>query len=619
MAITVEESTFKRKSRRLVDDLKPFRGRLYLSISIGAICAISTVISMMYHFPEAAIGCYLVIYMMKRDAAENVITGIGLIVAVSLLVTLLIGIIILTIDSPPAQIAAIVLASFVFLYMDSATKAGEQAGIVALVIAFVLTLLSDMPIGEVATRAVLYAWAMVSVPMATMAVYNLFFGLSPQKLLRWTIAERLNLVADILEGKRDRDDFDFLDALDEGTAEQDKQLQLIKGLKILYGKAYDFLERSQAHSYRLLLAIVALPMTSDPAQRQALAGACRAMAEAVEAKKPLPEFSAEALDLSTPELRTVATVLDDLSHEAPLEKGAPVNDPFVAPDIFTNPMHLQFALKTTLAAVSSFFIYTSIDWQGIHTAMITCYVAALGTTGDTVHKLVLRISGCLIGAFIGLISILFVIPQLESIGGLAFLIFGVVAFSAWVSTGNERISYGGVQIALAFLLTVLQGFEPGTSLSDANDRIMGILLGNTIVYLIFTNLWPVSVSYEVKRRTEAAIAKLKSLAGLDYAQRRASTELIASVQNDIGVIRNAVEMASYEPRYMKPTQETRKQYWREANSLQDLSLALFFNPEVDNARLERLSGAAPAGDDKASVVADGKPVHLAPEAAGEKS
>ena len=472
MAMTAKDD-FRRRSHRLIEDLAPYPGRLRLSLSIGAICAISCVISMMYHFPEAAIGCYLVIFLMRANAAENVATGLGIIIAVSFVVFLLIGIINLTIDHPPAQIAAIVIASFIFLYLDSATKAGEQAGIVALVISFVLTLLGDIPLGEIATRAVLYAWAMVFVPMAVMAVYNLMFGIPPQKLLRQTIAERLERAAASLEGdERARER--LIDMLSEGTAEQDKQLQLIRLFSILRGKAYDFLERSQSHSYRLLLAVSALPENTDADARRSLAQYCRSLAEAVLAKKPLP--APDETLTGAPDLEAVSKTLDDLARVAAFEKGAPVNDPVVAPDIFSNPRHLHFALKTTLAAVSCFFIYTSIDWQGIHTAMITCYVAALGTTGDTVHKLVLRITGCLIGALLGLLTILFIIPQLESIGGLAFLIFGVISMAAWVSTGNERISYGGVQIGLAFLLTVLQGFGPGTSLSAAGDRIIGILL-----------------------------------------------------------------------------------------------------------------------------------------------
>ncbi|WP_018062752.1 FUSC family protein [Martelella mediterranea] len=592
MASTAERSDFRRRSHRLIEDLMPFPGRLRLSLSIGAICAISTVLSMMYHFPEAAIGCYLVIFLMRANAAENVVTGIGIIIAVSLVVFLLIGIINLTIDFPPAQIAAIVIASFIFLYLDSATKAGEQAGIVALVIAFVLTLLGNVPIGEIATRAVLYAWAMVFVPMAVMAVYNLLFGIPPQKLLREAIAERLEQSANALEGREDARE-KLMDLIGEGTAEQEKRLLLIKLLSILRGRAYEFLERTHSHSYRLMLAVSALP-EEDPAQdtgpaRQGLAADCRALAAAVLARKDLPEPE-PAADLPV-EFEPVAGALGDISRVAPLEKGAPVDDPPVAPDIFSHPRHLHFALKTTLAAVTCFFIYTAIDWQGIHTAMITCYVAALGTTGDTVHKLVLRITGCLIGAFFGLIAILFVIPQLDSVGGLAFLIFAVVSLAAWVSTGNERISYGGVQIALAFLLTVIQGFGPGTSLSAASDRIVGILLGNAVVYVIFTNIWPVSVKDEVKRRTAAAIAKLKSLANADQPVRQASTGLVASIQTDLGVIREAVDMASYEPRHMRPGKTERETYRRDAAMLEDLSLALYFRPVVDDETRSRLAVA----------------------------
>nr|WP_272213699.1 hypothetical protein [Marinicella sp. W31]MDC2879653.1 hypothetical protein [Marinicella sp. W31] len=313
---TNAESALRRKSHRLIDDLRPFPGRFRLSLSIGAICAISTVISMMYHFPEAAIGCYLVIFLMRANAAENVVTGVGIIVAVSAVVVLLIGIINLTIDHPPAQIAAIVLASFIFLYLDSATKAGEQAGIVALVISFVLTLLGNIPLGEIATRAVLYAWAMVFVPMAVMAVYNLLFGIPPQKLLRQTIAERLELAADQLERPDTKNDLAFMDALGEGTAESDKRLMLTKLLHLVYGKAYEFLERGQAHSYRLLLAVSALPEDASAEIRAALARICRNLAEAVLARKDLPAFDTDAFE-GDPTFTDVAFALDDLSHMAP--------------------------------------------------------------------------------------------------------------------------------------------------------------------------------------------------------------------------------------------------------------------------------------------------------------
>lgn len=55
--------------------------------------------------------------------------------------------------------------------------------------------------------------------------------------------------------------------------------------------------------------------------------------------------------------------------------------------------------------------------------MVTCYVAAMGTAGDTIHKLALRITGCLIGAAIGIVSLIYLMPQLESVGGLMLLVF----------------------------------------------------------------------------------------------------------------------------------------------------------------------------------------------------
>jgi multidrug resistance protein MdtO len=48
-------------------------------------------------------------------------------------------------------------------------------------------------------------------------------------------------------------------------------------------------------------------------------------------------------------------------------------------------------------------------------------------------------------------------------------------------------------MALAFFLCVLHGFGPTLDINVAIDRIIGILIGNVVVAVIFSSLWPVSV------------------------------------------------------------------------------------------------------------------------------
>jgi multidrug resistance protein MdtO len=56
----------------------------------------------------------------------------------------------------------------------------------------------------------------------------------------------------------------------------------------------------------------------------------------------------------------------------------------------------------------------------------------------------------------------------------------VTAISAWIATASARLSYLGVQLALAFYLT---------SLSIARDRVFGVLLGLVSMGLFFDLLW----------------------------------------------------------------------------------------------------------------------------------
>jgi multidrug resistance protein MdtO len=164
---------------------------------------------------------------------------------------------------------------------------------------------------------------------------------------------------------------------------------------------------------------------------------------------------------------------------------------FVA-DAFTNPTHWQFALKTTIAVMIVYTIYTLLDWPGMRTSIVTCFFVALGSLGESVHKLTLRISGALIGGLISGLCIVFVLPHMTDIGQLCMLIAVVCAGAGWVATRSERLSYAGLQIAFAFFLGILQGYVPATDLTVLRDRVAGIVLGNVAITLVFSLFWPES-------------------------------------------------------------------------------------------------------------------------------
>lgn len=163
---------------------------------------------------------------------------------------------------------------------------------------------------------------------------------------------------------------------------------------------------------------------------------------------------------------------------------------FFVADAFTNPDHVQFALRGTLAAMVCYMTYMAIDWPGLSTALPTCIITALSTIGSSRQKQVLRLGGVIVGGFIfGMGAQMFVLPYLDTIAGFTLLFAVVTAISAWIQTSSARLSYLGVQLALAFYLINLQEFTIQTSLAIARDRVFGVLLGIVSMGLFFDLLW----------------------------------------------------------------------------------------------------------------------------------
>jgi len=191
----------------------------------------------------------------------------------------------------------------------------------------------------------------------------------------------------------------------------------------------------------------------------------------------------------------------------------------LAPGALTNPEHLRFALKGCLAASSCYIIYNAIAWPGISTAVTTCLLTALSTIGSSHQKQTLRITGAIFGGFIlGMGAQIFILPNLDSIGGLTILFVAATALSAWIMTSSPRLSYFGIQAALAFYLVNMSEFRMQTSLAVARNRVVGILLGLFMMWLVFDRLWGAPTAVQMKKTFVSNLRLLAQFAGEPIAK-----------------------------------------------------------------------------------------------------
>ena len=236
-----------------------------------------------------------------------------------------------------------------------------------------------------------------------------------------------------------------------------------------------------------------------------------------------PDTSPGNAPHSTPLLpeieRTVSSMNEILAGSTSLSVSTlrlSIADPpstFFIRDAFTNVDHLKFALKGCLTASLCYIIYNALDWPGISTAVTTSFLTALSTIGSSRQKQVLRIAGAVVGGFVlGMGAQIFVLPYLDSIAGFTILFVLVTVFASWFMTSSPRLSYFGVQVALAFYLIHLHTFAMVSSLSIARDRVVGILLGLVMMWLVFDQLWGTTALVQMKKDFTAALRLLAQFA-----------------------------------------------------------------------------------------------------------
>ncbi len=197
------------------------------------------------------------------------------------------------------------------------------------------------------------------------------------------------------------------------------------------------------------------------------------------------------------------------AYDAFTERAVPESRIFVR-DAFTNPQHLRYALGGCLAGMICYVLYVTLAWPGLATSVTTCVLTALSNIGASRQKQVLRLAGAVIGGFaFGMGAQILVLPWLDSIAGFTVLFVVVSAIAAWIGTASARLSYCGLQIALAFYLINVNEFHIQLSLAIARDRALGVLLGVSMMWLVFERLHPQTAT---EAMIETFLANLKLLA-----------------------------------------------------------------------------------------------------------
>lgn len=559
--------------------LAPYPGRAAMATRIALICALTAFVTSAYGTPEAAISAYVVFFLSRPDRVLSVVLSSALLVLVTLIIGLVMVVAMFALDDPMWRVACIAVLSFGLLFVTSASKLRPVGAIIAMIVGFALDELGSVPFGEVATRALLYAWLMVAIPIGVSIGVNLLIAPSPRQLAGRALAKRLRLAAQSLAEPEAA-----AGALSACLREGDAEIGTWLKLSVIDGSSAraDVAPLRQAVSSTLAILVAADLAAREPSARLPAAFVAP-IAETLGNMARMLETGGYPVDIElglpratelTPLAKIVAEDLHDaISRFAVVETAARTETQpqaqaqaqgevkttpppagkrggFFLPDAFSNPDHVRYALKTTVAAMFCYLLYSQINWPGIHTCFITVYMVSLGTTAETVEKMTLRIAGCLVGAVLGIAAIVFVTPVLTSVAGLMMLVLIGAWLSAWVAFGSPRIAYAGFQIALVFFMCVLQGAAPGYDLTLARDRTIGILIGNVVVYLVFTRVWPVTVAARVDSGLAALRQQWARLATLpDAVARRA---LAASAMAQCGALEQDLALMHYEPSWVRP-------------------------------------------------------------------
>jgi multidrug resistance protein MdtO len=561
---------------RVWQDLQPTPGRLSKTLRMTFSSILVLVLMMVLQMPDIAYGLYFIFLIGRESPSVSLRTAFGSVATILLVIVAEMGVVILSDNDPMARVLSVAIVTFVGGMILVSTSQPALGTIVGFVYCVVIGFWEHHAPEDALVKNSLRLLAAFAISAACGVAVEYVFGarspadrLEDQFRIRYqALEEMFSLCAQEKVSPKQRFDAatrvsrlaaagaaGMMDLINQIVDRNLDTGNLPIGTRVHITMLAELMDDSAAFGLQS-------ETSDDPEFRQRYARIAEQCERLIPTVIPQSEKRLEAGPQTTNTLldRVEATIHSILVM--PVDLGAAKNKelavlpsrnvPFLIPGAIRDKDNIAFALKVSLCATLCYIVYNAIDWPGISTSVTTVMVTGLSTTAAMKQRFTLRVLGSLLGGLtLGLGTVAFLFPYMDSIPSLIILV-GTIAFVAsWISVGSV-FNYLGLQVAFAFYLVALLDFSPSTELAPARDRFVGILFALVVMWFVFDQIWPVR-TVTAMRRVLASV--LKSGASLflliDAAEQRdqllRETESVRDrVGKNISALRTMSEAVEYE-------------------------------------------------------------------------
>jgi multidrug resistance protein MdtO len=519
----------------LVDDLRPTPGRFESSLRIVLTVTVALILMLALQMPFVSLGLYIIFVLARQSPAVSLRSAVLTVIVASVSVVLELAVVIATDNDPMARLLSVAAITFVAGVLTQASSFAPLAPTLGFLYCTVIALWETQRPADAIVKNSLYLIGVVALVLGC--------GV----LIEYLLASR-SAVDQLLQERKTR--YRALEAMFRAYAHGASREELFaaylpvarlalagqRGMQELYNvivqrnldpKSLPIGTRVRVTLQAELVDVSAAFATANPSRADSeLRERCAWIADRCRELEidSGTQFSLEAKSRVL-SLRRVEETLGTLMA-MPINSGDAVDKklivlptakvPFFLPGALGARTTLLFGLKISFCATLCYVAYHALDYPGISTAVTTVLVAGLTSTGAMKQKLAHRVAGSIVGGpILGLGSVVFLLPFMDSITPLCVLVAIVAFIAAWCAAGR-RFGYVGLQIAFSFFTVTLATSRAPSELAPARDRLIGIGLALVVMWFVFDQIWPVrtvSMMRQSLARVLRGEAQLFKLAG----------------------------------------------------------------------------------------------------------